>query len=290
MRLGTVLTVATALAASAGARCVAQGVVVELRGREGAIAGAVERVGREGVLVKPDDPAQPRLRWISWDRVRQVRPEGGRFAEFAPLSDSLWRARTRLERGDLALAALDIERLTRSYPGLGGPSGTLLSELVLRLRLARGSHTGAAMALIRWSATRHAADATAAVWVGGSAGGAAAIDAGTGLAVQCPPMFGAAIGTPALEAFARSAQWDGFKAIDAATRDLAVLYRAAAEAELALRRQEEAAPPGEVRSNDPGVLLVRDVVLSRAGDASQRRAARESLEKRMNARPSAAVK
>lgn len=277
--VGAVL-LASALQVAGQAR--AQGVIVELRGRDGTVSGNLERIGPAGILVKPDDTTQTRSKWIGWDRVRLIR--GDRAAEAAPfkeLADELWRARTRLERGDVFLAEPDIERLAATYAGAGGPTGTLLGELSLRLRVLRGSQTGATMAFLRWSAVRRAGETAQAVWVGGASMLAPAVDWTMGLAVQCPPVFGPAISNAAMEAFVTSGDWDRLGVADAATRDLAMLYRVAAAGEIELRKGAEPAPPVEVKSNDPGVLLVRDIVVARLGTPEQRRAARDALERRL---------
>lgn len=263
----------------------AQPIIVELRGRDGTISGGLDRIGREGIMVRGDDAAKARPKWIAWDRVRSVRGDrGSEAAPFAELADSIWRARARLERGDLGLAEPDIDRLIGANAGLGGPTGTLLAELSVRVRIARGSQTGAVLALLRWNAVRRAADTTASQWVGGAATLSPAIDWQTGLATQCPPIFGGTISLSALEAFAASPDWDRLAAIEPTTRELALLYRYAAAGEIALRRNAEPPAPPESKSNDPGVTLVRDIVNARFGTPEQRRTARELLERRISSK------
>ena len=77
---------------------------VELRGGEQTPAGDVVAVTDEGVGLGASGAAAggaPAL-VIGWDWVKVVRgPMSAKAAPFAPSADDAWRARTRLERGDL---------------------------------------------------------------------------------------------------------------------------------------------------------------------------------------------
>lgn len=93
--------------------------------------GAIEALSAAGVAL--DNAAV-----VPWDRVARV---DGPFAEqaepFASIADRAWRARARLERGDLALSeplfdALLLERLP-------GPTGAVVARGALRCRIVRGA-------------------------------------------------------------------------------------------------------------------------------------------------------
>ena len=104
---------------------------VALRGGD-TINDPVVSVTIEGVQI---GGASPRL--IGWDRVRQVEGEHADAAQaFAELSDVAWRARTRLERGDVTLAQPLFEELFETYDGVDGPTALIVAQGLLQCRLA----------------------------------------------------------------------------------------------------------------------------------------------------------
>jgi hypothetical protein len=90
---------------------------------------------------------------ISWDRVRAVQSASHAViaAGFAERAEQLWRARTRVERGDFASAEPLLDALASGgAEGFTGPSAALVHESLLRCRLHRGSVTGAVWAWLDW--------------------------------------------------------------------------------------------------------------------------------------------
>ncbi|MAB82529.1 MAG: hypothetical protein CMJ24_03715 [Phycisphaerae bacterium] len=112
--------------------------VVVLRGGDPSVRGSVSRVDDDGVRIGVEgEPAVV----IPWDRISGVNLSEERIPrleEHLSRGVDLWRARTRLERGDFALAEPIFEV---QFPGtLGRTSETALvvAEGLLRCRLHRG--------------------------------------------------------------------------------------------------------------------------------------------------------
>lgn len=239
--------------------------VVLRGGRE--IVAPVASVSEAGVALAP--PGAPPMT-LSWGVVRSV---GGEHAAEADalrgLSDDVWRARSRLARGDVALAEPLFESLAaRSIPGVTGADVALG---LLRCRLARAPDQRAVPAWLDALARRRALEreqpppdpktpslVPALSW--------APMDGATGLLHDLPPIPLRVGGAP----LAPAARAAGDAVLDA----LASLYSCAfappdADAPLPKIDPETLA--------DPGVALVHAVVLAQRGDAEQRARARSAL-------------
>ncbi|MFN0012523.1 MAG: hypothetical protein ACKVS8_12865 [Phycisphaerales bacterium] len=244
--------------------------------------------GSDGAPAPARAPATTRV--VSWDRVRGVEADGSRTREipaaFSELADSLFRARVRLERGDIDLAAPAAERLYARTTTFEGPSGALLAECVLRVRLARGAHASAIEPWLHMVAARGhgGAGSAAEAWVGGTVTLSPVVDEASGLCPALPPIFSPLRGGASLRALVVSPLWVRPDAKSVAgdgqvrAAELAAWYRAAAGhaagvlAPLPAARDEVA---------DDGLELVRQVVLSRLGSTEERAKARASLERRL---------
>lgn len=243
---------------------------VSLRGGEAAPAGDVVAVDAAGIVLGPP----PGTLVIGWDRVKSVE---GTWAEksgpFLSVAEQAWRARSRLERGDPLSAEPLFEKLFVAYRGKQGPTASVIAEGLMRCRLRRGAHVAA---IDPWLALLVAAPPTGITmpamhpaWAS-EAGMAPSMDAATGLVPALPPIW---LAWPSVEAFARNPN-ESLKEPRAAA--LAALYTLSARFESGLAVQV----PGTVM-NDPGVQIVREIVVSRIGDAEQRTAARKLLEDRV---------
>ncbi|NNM25325.1 MAG: hypothetical protein HKO59_04960, partial [Phycisphaerales bacterium] len=88
---------------------------------------------------------------VAWDRVRDVvlePPDDTRLSVLPRYRDDatrLWRARTRVERGDTALAEPLLERLFETYRGQTNETALVIANGLLRCRLARGAHASAVL-------------------------------------------------------------------------------------------------------------------------------------------------
>lgn len=276
-----------------GAACAHAQSTVSLRGSAEPAVGQVQPLDRAGVTIKtggaPDGARE--LRVISWDRVRLVTAADGSPAPMAPAlsayADGLFRARTRLERGDIDLAARAAERLYARGETIEGPSGALLAECVLRVRLARGAHASAVAPWLRLLNVRAAAPAAKAdlpVWTGGTTSLSPVIDPATGLCPALPPIFSTLRGPAAVRTLADEAWSLAAPSAPVAerVRELAAWYKAAASHAAGIIAPLPAtASAGAV--TDDGVQLVHELVLARAGSAGERERARAALQQRLAA-------
>lgn len=250
---------------------------VGMRSSAQPLSAEVVSVGSEGVTVAQGDGQSV----ISWDRVRAVQSASHSVAaaSFAERAERLWRARTRVERGDFASAEPLLDALAAGgADGLAGPSAAVVHESLLRCRLHRGSVTGAVWAWMDWRRARAATGA--ARTIGGSLDATPIIDVGTGLVPTLPPMF---VNDPATGVGVQSAEWARFTAAGTKSEPSDTRLKALAELYLAAARFDTGVPVqiAEVASADAGVQLVADVVLARAGNEAQRQAARAALESRL---------
>jgi hypothetical protein len=252
---------------------------VVLRGRQPA-AEAVA-VSEQGVTVSR---AGGGTGVVSWDRVAEVQGDlAGDAGAFREVAEMMWRARTRLERGDGLGAEPLFEVLASRYAGQRGASAGVAHGGLLRCRLMAGAQTGAAVAWLGYVNALGEGEAGHLLLpsLDSAVLGAVAVDGATQLAPMAPPVW---VESPALQALARGA-WplsEG-QAREKALR-LQAWYREAARFEVGL---PVTLPGGEEK--DEGIALVRDVVTARVGDEAQRAAARKGLATRLKKRPAAWV-
>jgi hypothetical protein len=255
------------------------------------IHGLVSEVSPAGVLVRvpplgSDDPAQPgaRLVLIALDRVQAVSGPGEPlFRAYAPTAIGLWRARTRMERGDLALAEEALAEVLDPTAEPQGPTGMVTAELVLRARLTRGWTGGAIWPWLRWvHARRQRLEVPGQPqWVGQATPATPVIDAESGLCPSLPPVFSALVNRGALEALVESPEASGVPESDPVVRELKELYLFAARWELAQDDPSRSGALPASRSADTGVNFVREIVLARTGAPDQRAQARARLSERL---------
>lgn len=207
---------------------------------------------------------------MGWQQVRGV--DGPMAAEIEPylgLAEDLWRARTRLARGDAYGAEPIFERVFERTRGEHGPTPAVVAEGLLRCRLRRDARASAVDAWLDLYANLSSAPARAPLWGIHSP----AIDDQSLLSPSLPPIW---YPGPAAEAFAR--RFDGAEALDDATSAVRVLYAAAARSavgepidSIATTRAIEAA------SERPGGAFLAQLVLAQIGGPSAREDARRAL-------------
>jgi hypothetical protein len=243
---------------------------VYLHGQSDPFDGEVQSLGPQGVVVR----AGQGTKTISWDRIREVRGDhGAEAAKFAPLADQVWRARTRLERGDFASAEPLLDGLVDRARAEPGPTAVVVFEGLVRCRLKRGAQLPAVWAWLDWIRARGGTleKGVADAWIGARIDGPAEIDEDTGLVTALPPVF---LRDAGLDAGAASEEWArATSSADSETAaDLAMLYRAAARFEAGL-------PPElrPVKSEATAVRLVGEIVRARVGDDGERKQARDAL-------------
>lgn len=241
---------------------------VELR-EGGWIEAPIIGVSIEGVELGGESPTI-----LGWDRVRQI---DGAFstqaAPFETIAKNAWRARIRLERGDITLAQPVFEELFETYRSRSGPTAAVVAEGLLRCRLARLAQTSAiepwlvTMRLRRegWIATISAPGSYGSPNRVGAVGANIVIDEATNLAVQLPPIW---LDGPAVAAMARQKPADHG---DPASQ----LYRSLflASAALAMGQDIETLPA----TTEAGAQLVTEIIRAMNNDPAERTAARRWL-------------
>lgn len=266
------MRLATALLLACAAPALCQGDALVLRAFEQPPAGQPMGVGPQGVQVRSP---QGHVVVVGWDRVLQLPAALAEAGEpFEALSHESWRARARIERGDLVLAEPVLQGLfEESRSGklvLRGPTGLVVAEGLLRCRLARGASAAAIEPWLAWldSAIVRQPRTTYAhrTWAQ-EAGLPTVVDPATELCPLLPPMW---LATPSLQLTLQYKPIEGER--DKATA-MRALYQAAARHELG---QQVAALPDVPR--EAATELVRDIVASRVLDASGRTTARARLE------------
>lgn len=272
-RAGPIAILASCLLTFAGTctRCAAQ---VLLRGSGTPLPGEVAKVEDEGVFLREAGT----FKIISWDRVREVRGvHAGEAAVFVRrIGEPLWRARSRIERGDMQAAAPIIPAIAAEYAKGQGPTAVLAHELALRSTLFRGESAGAVWAFLdlRSVLSRAIDKNQGPPWVAasGTADLPPVIDQRTGLCPDLPPIW---LSGPATDAGARAPEWAQREAASDEPGVLAKLYHASMLAESA------AVVVPEVGVSEGGTRLVYEIVAARAGEAQARLAARAALESRL---------
>lgn len=225
-------------------------------------------------------------RVIAWDRVRDVRGRelsGGERQRLAT-AERLWRGRSRLARGDAALARVAFESVADEF--LGAPplspseSGLIAAEGLLRTRLAAGEVTGAIVASLEAARLR-----AAGVRTDRYAALPPVLDDATGLAPALAPAFAIDAAEPGAVEAARIAA-DAIAAWAAARTDLDPGLRDLARGWEAALRGEAPAPTA---ADSPAVRLVHAAARLAAADTGgsdpELLAAREGLDDAVAAMP-----
>ena len=240
---------------------------VTLRERETSPPGQVISVSINGVVLKDSTQSSE----LSWDRVARV---DGEFeqnaAEFASFGERLWRARKRMERGDLVLAEPSLESLATEFAAAGGPTGILLHSARASCRLLRGAQVGAMEPYSKFVAcfSEEELRGVKSRQSRGLDSMPAKVKPVGILIPDFPPMW---LDTPSLRLVI------DFKAEAGHAQTKAVL------AQYVLAAKFESGSPVEVVAIDAGEDgdMLHDIVLARTGNKEQRASAREALVRRL---------
>lgn len=230
--------------------------------RSGAVVDApVLSVGLDGVRVGGDAP-----RHFGWDVVYYATGEGAeQVHEYEEWSTDVWRAKTRLSRGDLRLASELFEDLfTRlQEESIAGPTGLVIAEGTLRCRVGQGRHSDAIEA---WAASLRIRETGQRQ--SGESGAGGVIDPQTLLVPTLPPMW--------LEGSSEAAQVYETLGGDKPSEDansLLELYRVCAALEVGLDPRSVA----RAERFGQGHLIVDTIIRSRSDDSQVRSAAHSQL-------------
>lgn len=246
---------------------------VERRGSEPALDGDIKVIDDNGVTITSSTGVQ---RTVTWDRIRTVTSDDpslqAKVKEYADTALMLWRARTRLERGDTALADPLFERLFATYRGRRNETALIVAEGLLRCRLARSANDASVIPALECTRLRRRDLTTVAYQTLPGL-----FDEATGLCTSLPPVWPVTSGLNRLENDLKTYDAEG----DATVASLALLYRAAAQRELGQALDAPTSKALEKADEQPGVTLMQMLVRAAAPDADQRASARTALEKRM---------
>lgn len=206
---------------------------------------------------------------VRWDRVLSIEGDLAQpAAAYAEVARLAWRARTRLERGDMVSAEPLFERLFAETRARPGRMRVLAAEGLTRCRIARGAMVSAVDSWLIWldeDPFGRSAELDAASFA----------DAASGLAPNLPPMFVSSSAVEAVSASRPSAE-------RVRATQISWWYRHAMRFEAGVTASGD--PPAA--SSDWAVELVADIVRARTGTPEERQRARSRLEDRLE-RPGA---
>ncbi len=249
---------------------------VTLRGLESPPAGDVVAVTADGVTVRGEAMGDT---IIGWDRIRSVGGEHADEAEpFLGVAERLWRARVRIERGDIFSAEPLLEEPFEFYEGRGGPTAAMVAEALLRARLRRGAQIAAVRPWIALLSAREQQASGPAQAHGDwsmQAGLGEVIDSTTGLAPALPPVW---FDWPSVVSFASA---EGLsRPSDSALSGAAALralYVHAARFESGWKDEFPS-----VDASSRAVAITLEIVRARTGTPAQRDAARTKIRTALN--------
>jgi len=248
-----------------------------LRGWDRPLEAPIASVDEQGVGVLDGE----KIHVYSWDRVQQAADP--RAEAFLATADTLWRARARLTRGDIAMAEPALEQAFQTYAAKRGATSSMIAEALTRARLWRGGNVSAVgpwLVFLACGSTPTIMRDPREAPGGYQELPSLPIDPETGLIPELPPLWSRG---PASAAFARTklsgfpAEQNGPDELRAST--LGALYQAAAAFENDQGATMPVIPP-ELKG-DKAVGLVSLIVSARISDDPVRTGARRELEREL---------
>ncbi|MFK7961127.1 MAG: hypothetical protein AB8G96_11445 [Phycisphaerales bacterium] len=117
------------------------------RGGLGDLAGILDRIDERGVVVRTEAMGD---RFVSWDAIFRVEPPlaGSLSRDWLEDGTNVWRARTRIGRGDYLLAEPVLEAIAPRFIGRGDPMSLVVMEGLLRCKIATGDHAAAIVPML----------------------------------------------------------------------------------------------------------------------------------------------
>jgi hypothetical protein len=254
------------LLALIGATSPASAAVVARRGTGAAVEGRVIAIDEGGVQVQAESGATIAIPWDSVRRVTMDQPDL-RLRKFLPMAEDLWRARSRVQRGDMALAEPLLARLFEQYRGQTHETALIVAEGLLRALLFRGGNEAAIIPALEVGRLRRAGITTDRY---GNL--EPVLDEESFL---CPQLAPAWSRSRFLEAVERDlADYDARG--DEVVAEIAALYARAVRQELGTM---SASPDEGETSSVGGIPLVRLFVALGSSDPQEREEARNALDR-----------
>lgn len=256
--------IVTAIAAVSATTAAHAADVVERRGTADRLEGVIERLDPAGVSIRAGA-----VHFVPWHEVRDVQlskhDPAVPLAQYLKDAQTLWRARTRLERGDAAMAEPLFERMFANLKGQSHETALVAAEGLLRCRLARGANDAAVIAALETARMRRAQVATEAF-----RNLPAVVDDGTGLCPILPPAWAVSQALLKLERDLAAYDAQG----DAVIAAIARSYHSAARSQLGMSGVESLRGAAQ----HPGVVLITALAELESSDEPRRGAAREALQ------------
>ena len=139
----------------------APGDIIVPRGGGDLVEGQIARLDEDGILLRmPGESEDEDVEvMLSWDRVADVRVAGPvqpRLPELLENAEALWRARSRLDRGDMANAEPILELQFPAMVGRTSETALVVSDGLLRCRLDRGANAEAILPGLEMARLRRA--------------------------------------------------------------------------------------------------------------------------------------
>ncbi len=240
--------------------------VVHRRGSEAALIGDVERVTANGVTIRTGSGASA-VHEVPWDMVRDVVMDNPPNDLQRRLDDAqnLWRARSRLQRGDAAMAETLFDRIFEKSRGETHETALITAEGLLRCRLKRYDLPSAVIPALEVARLQRAGVSTDRYERLEQV-----FDEATSLCIVLPPALMAGRSAQRLERELSRYDPGGDEIVAA----LAALYAASLEPDTT---QMEALQFSRDASRHPGVRLLHTVIEASRGDDAARHAARTRL-------------
>lgn len=241
--------------------------VVERRGGQPELRGSVITIDGNGISIRGESGA---TQTIPWDRIRDVRLDRSDrdLPRLLETAEQLWRARSRVERGDTTLAEPLFERLFEQYRGQTHETALVVAEGLLRCRLARMDHEAAVIAMLETMRLRRGGVGTDSFSMLPEL-----FDQATGLCMFLPPVWIDERGVHALERSLAAYDPGGDEVVAA----VAAQYRRAARQQLGLKTGDADAAPQESNLDHDGAALLVLIADLNHQDRSTEMAARNRL-------------
>lgn len=238
---------------------------IERRGGESAVQGRIMAIDDAGIGISPESGGASIV--LSWDRVRSVDMDfrDPKLDRYLAVAMDMWRARSRIERGDYAMAEPILTKYFERYRGQTNETALVVAEGLMRCRLARQANDQAVIPALETARLLRAKQTTLSY-----APLPSLIDQRTSLCITLPPAFAI---TPGLTNLQR--ELSDYRANDdSVIAAMSGLYRQAVQQ---LLRSEVSETPLGKAADHPGVLLLQMLVHANSANDSLRSVARDKL-------------
>ncbi|MDG2423056.1 MAG: hypothetical protein P8M22_03660 [Phycisphaerales bacterium] len=248
--------------------------VVELRGDLGELQGTVLASDEATLRIENSEGIRQE---VAWDLVRDIRfddPDGQNkaMADRLARANDIWRARSRLQRGDVDLAEPLFEKYFVPTPSNRDETSLIIAEGLLRCRLSRGDLVDAILPALETMRLRRLGVETDRYEQLGLLH-----DPGSGLCIYLPPAW--AHETARSRLLSQLEQWDAGG--DETLADVADTYRVLVEypsgtiPESLLEKESD--PVQRAGQEHPAFRLLELAVESRRDSVETRRSARAKM-------------